>query len=154
MSSHFKIIQSHLCVDTDEMFAEKVLFDAITNVKNEIKKNKSKYIEGVKIFETKNDSDAFPTIAVENKPMTRWEKFAKDKGIKSAKKGRRVWNEETKEWEYRYGSNSIQNQKLREGIVEGKKSVSQLKKEKKERAEKNKKAMLKNKERAKNVDKK
>lgn len=86
--------------------------------------------------------------------MTRWEKFAKDKGIKSAKKGRRVWNEETKEWEYRYGSNSIQNQKLREGIVEGKKSVSQLKKEKKERAEKNKKAMLKNKERAKNVDKK
>lgn len=147
MSNRFNVIQSHLCVDSPEPFSEKNVFEAIEFLKSECKKNKSKYVEGIKMYELKDDSDAFPQKTQEHKPMTKWEKFAKEKGIKPVKKTKRVWNEDTKAWEFRFGSNTIQNMKLREGIVEGKKSVNQLKREKKERVAKNKKQMLKNKER-------
>lgn len=43
----------------------------------------------------------------EKKPMTRWEKFAKDKGIRKQKRGRMVYDEITKSWVPRYGKDSI-----------------------------------------------
>jgi len=37
------------------------------------------------------------------KPLTRWEKFAKDKGINNKKRGRMVYDEEHEAWKPRYG---------------------------------------------------
>jgi hypothetical protein len=34
----------------------------------------------------------------EAKPLTKWEKFAKEKGIKKTKKSRKVYDEQTKEY--------------------------------------------------------
>lgn len=36
-------------------------------------------------------------------PETRWEKFAKAKGIKNKKKERMLWDEQTQEWRPRWG---------------------------------------------------
>ena len=44
------------------------------------------------------------------KEPTKWEKFAKDKGIKKKKKDKLVWDDATKEWKPRYGYRGI-NQK-------------------------------------------
>jgi Uncharacterized protein involved in ribosome biogenesis len=43
----------------------------------------------------------------EAKALTRWEKFAKEKGIKKKKRGRLVWDEITKSWVPRHGRGSI-----------------------------------------------
>jgi regulator of ribosome biosynthesis len=43
------------------------------------------------------------------KPMTRWEKFAKEKGIKKTKKSRKVFDEETKEWIPAWGYQGANN---------------------------------------------
>lgn len=43
----------------------------------------------------------------EKKALTRWEKFAQDKGIQNRKRGRMVWDEITKTWVPRYGKDSI-----------------------------------------------
>ena len=147
-NKEISIVQSYLGLSSNKELTDKTFKDAMNFLKEQIRMNTSKYIEGCKVFDLKNDTHLFPQLKQEHKPMTKWEKFSKEKGLKPAKKSRRVWNEETKTWEFRYGGNSIQNQKLREGIVEGKKSVNQLKREKKARVEKNKKNMLKNRERA------
>ena len=39
----------------------------------------------------------------EAKPLTKWEKFAKEKGIKNVKKSRKVYNEETKDFMPAFG---------------------------------------------------
>jgi regulator of ribosome biosynthesis len=39
----------------------------------------------------------------EPKPETRWEKFAKEKGIKKRKRERMVWDKDTESWRPRYG---------------------------------------------------
>lgn len=45
-----------------------------------------------------------------DKPPTKWEKFAKDKGIKKRKKDKLVWDETSKEWKPQYGYRSANNQ--------------------------------------------
>lgn len=37
------------------------------------------------------------------KPMTRWQKFALEKGITKQKRERMVWDEDKKEWRPRHG---------------------------------------------------
>ena len=39
----------------------------------------------------------------EEKPMTKWEKFAKEKGIKKRKRSKMVFDEQTDEWKRRHG---------------------------------------------------
>ncbi|RWS29529.1 ribosome biogenesis regulatory protein-like protein [Leptotrombidium deliense] len=45
------------------------------------------------------------------KPATKWELFAKAKGIQKKKKEKLVWDEETQEWKPRYGYRSINSTK-------------------------------------------
>ncbi|KAF4664556.1 Rhodanese- sulfurtransferase [Perkinsus olseni] len=54
------------------------------------------------------------------KPMTRWEKFAKEKGLDAKKKrSRMVWDETSKDWVPRWGPNSIKhNQEKMNWLVE------------------------------------
>ena len=46
------------------------------------------------------------------KPLTRWQKFALEKGIKKEKRSRMVWDEDRGEWLPRYGFNSAKNQEI------------------------------------------
>lgn len=47
-----------------------------------------------------------------DKPQTRWEKFAKVKGIKKEKRSAKVFDESSGEWKYRHGSKSARNDPL------------------------------------------
>lgn len=44
-----------------------------------------------------------------DKPLTRWEKFAKVKGIRKEKRSAKVFDEASGEWKYRHGSKSANN---------------------------------------------
>lgn len=46
------------------------------------------------------------------KPLTRWEKFAKEKGIVKQKRSAKVFDEASGEWKYRHGSKSAKNDPL------------------------------------------
>jgi len=46
------------------------------------------------------------------KPLTKWEKFAKAKGIVKRKKGAKEFDEETKDWTARHGAKSAKNRDL------------------------------------------
>lgn len=47
-----------------------------------------------------------------DKPLTRWEKFAKTKGIQKQKRSAKVFDEASGEWKYRHGSKSASNDPL------------------------------------------
>jgi len=49
---------------------------------------------------------------------TRWEKFAKEKGIESKKRSRKVYDEETDDWKARYGMGSKKNDEMNYPIME------------------------------------
>ncbi len=46
------------------------------------------------------------------KPMTKWDKFAKAKGIVKRKRGAKVFDEDTKEWVARHSAKSAKNRDL------------------------------------------
>jgi regulator of ribosome biosynthesis len=87
------------------------------------------------------------------KPPTRWEKFAKEKGIKKTKKSRMVWDDATGEYRPRWGmkrindpkENWIMEDKPEELAKYGAEDPFHLEMiKKKERVEKNKKSQVKN----------
>ena len=53
----------------------------------------------------------------EKPEMTRWEKFAKEKGIKKKKRSRLVWSDEVKDWVPRHGRGSKNNLKEELDII-------------------------------------
>jgi len=53
----------------------------------------------------------------EPKAETKWERFAKLKGIKKRKRSRKVWDENTSEWRPRYGYNRV-NSDADEWVIE------------------------------------
>nr|CEL65123.1 TPA: ribosome biogenesis regulatory protein, putative [Neospora caninum Liverpool] len=55
------------------------------------------------------------------KKLTRWEAFAKEKGIQKRKRSRLVWDERTKDWVPRWGHKGIQKMKeISEAVIEDK----------------------------------
>ena len=53
------------------------------------------------------------------KPETRWERFAKEKGIEKKKRGRMVWDEAHKDWRPRWGYGRA-NDETKDWIIEHK----------------------------------
>lgn len=91
------------------------------------------------------------------KPETRWEKFAREKGIKNRKRERMVWDEQRKEWAPRYGYKRA-NDELRDWAIEVgpnddpyQDPFQKRRMEKKERIIKNKLKQLGNQDRANGV---
>jgi regulator of ribosome biosynthesis len=87
--------------------------------------------------------------------MTRWEKFAKQKGIQKKKKSRMVWDEDKKEWRPRWGYKGVTEGKEKDWLIEIPRQkdpmvdyFTQAKEEKKERINKNKKRQQRNLEEA------
>ena len=92
--------------------------------------------------------------APKKKPETRWEKFAREKGIKNKKRERMVWDEQKKEWAPRYGYKRA-NDELRDWAIEVgptddpyQDPFQKRRMEKKERILKNKLKQLGNQDRA------
>ena len=52
------------------------------------------------------------------RPETKWEKFAKEKGITKKKRDRMIWDEEQKEWKPRWGYERANGGIANHGIVE------------------------------------
>ena len=104
-----------------------------------------------------NEVAALPryTKIPEPKAETKWEKFAREKGIQKTKKERMVYDEDTGDYKPRYGYKRINNGLEDLPIVEVKEGDDPFadpwsidRKEKKDRIAKNKKSQLKNVERA------
>jgi regulator of ribosome biosynthesis len=53
------------------------------------------------------------------KPLTKWERYAKLKGIEKQKRGRMVWDDEMREWRPRYGYKRA-NDELRDWLIPAK----------------------------------
>ncbi|KAG6776508.1 ribosome biogenesis regulatory protein [Populus alba x Populus x berolinensis] len=84
------------------------------------------------------------------KPPTRWEQFAKAKGIRNRKKDKVVWDEQTGTWKRRYGFDRV-NDDADVPIIEAKMTdepgvdpFAKRAAEKKERVQKNQKNQLQN----------
>lgn len=52
------------------------------------------------------------------KPLTKWERFAKEKGISHKKKDKKVWDEERQEWVNRWGRDGKNKEKEDQWIHE------------------------------------
>ena len=84
------------------------------------------------------------------KPPTKWELFAKKKGIQKKRRDNLVWDEQSKEFRPRYGFRSKQNQEAKEWVVEVKgdqdpeEAFGLKKKKKNERVAKNELRRLQN----------
>ncbi|KAI3387340.1 hypothetical protein SNEBB_003862 [Seison nebaliae] len=87
------------------------------------------------------------------KTETKWEKFAREKGLKKTKKSKMVWNEEKKEWLPRFGGRSEKNQneiwikELKDNEMASDSNFTEEKRLKKERVAKNEFQRLRNIER-------
>ncbi len=87
----------------------------------------------------------------EPKPETKWEKFAREKGIKNKKRDRMIYDEETGEYKPRYGYKRIKNGLEDMAIVEVKEGSDPYqdpwekdRNDKKERIKKNQKNQMNN----------
>lgn len=92
---------------------------------------------------------------LEEKPETKWEKFAKEKGIKKTKRDRMVFDEESDEFKPRFGYKRAKNGIEDIPIIEVKPGQdpyadpwSEARNEKKDRVKKNEKNQLQNQKRA------
>lgn len=122
-----------------------LLFNAIWNLPIE-------KVENVIVAQLPEPSTILPREKPVPKPkaMTKWEEYAKKKGIQKKKRGRMIWDEDLKEWKPRYGykrANDEQSQWCIE-VPENKDpyedQFEKIKNEKKERVAKNEFKRLKN----------
>jgi regulator of ribosome biosynthesis len=87
------------------------------------------------------------------RPETKWEKFRRNKGIPKRKKSSRVWDNDVKDWRYRYGNKRKNDERL-EWVVEDNENALResgaedpfimKKNEKKEKIEKQRKKQVSN----------
>jgi len=79
---------------------------------NEILKLPSEYREHVPVAKLPEGTTSLPREKPipKPKPPTKWEKFAKAKGIQNQRKEKLVWDEASKEWKPQYGYRSAKNQ--------------------------------------------
>ncbi|KAL7749191.1 Rhodanese- sulfurtransferase [Sorochytrium milnesiophthora] len=86
-----------------------------------------------------------------DRPMTKWERFAKEKGIQNRKRGRMVYDEATGEYRPRWGYGSAKNDALNDWLIEVPQNgdpfedqYAKRREEKKERVSKNQKQQARN----------
>lgn len=129
--------------------AAKTMIETITK---QIKLNRSSRKNSHLVYELSKSDVKFPDFYNKEKTMTKWERFAKKKGLKFKSKSKMVWDEELQKFLPTWGSNSKKNLILRGGVVDIKgKTLSKLKKEKKLRIEKNNKSRENNLKRLRNL---
>ncbi|KAF9763853.1 Ribosome biogenesis regulatory like protein [Nosema granulosis] len=118
----------------------------IGNIRNLVKTQKSVQKDVDLVYIVDRSDYQLPKQFSEDKTTTKWEAFAVKKGIKK-RKSRMVYDEELNKYIPRYGPYSKKNLIVNSVVIEGEKTFSKLKKEKKKRVEKNKEQMLENRRR-------
>lgn len=118
----------------------------IKNIRSLVKTQKSIQRDVDLVYIVDRSDLQIPKQYSEDKTRTKWEAFAVKKGIKK-RKSRMVYDEELNKYIPRYGPYSKKNLIVNSAVVEGEKTFSKLKKEKKKRVEKNKEQMLENRRR-------
>ncbi|KAH9410902.1 ribosome biogenesis regulatory protein RRS1 [Ordospora pajunii] len=79
----------------------------------------------------------FPREYLKSHVETKWQKFARSKGIKKKSRSGLVYDEEIGEYIPRYGPYSKKNRILKSGLMDSEKTVSSLRKQRKRNIEKN-----------------
>ena len=134
-----------------QQFLDTLARDNAQLLVNEIWKQEKMHVEGSTIAKLPDPVTRLPRskLIPKPKPPTKWEQFAKRKGIQQKTKDKLVFDEESGEWKPRFGYRSKDNQ-MEEWAVEAKgdegpeEAFAVKKKEKKERTSKNEYQRLKN----------
>lgn len=83
--------------------------------------NETEIVDGERVLKLPEPSTVLPRgkPVPTPKPPTKWEKFAREKGIKSNKKrDKLVWDDVTRKYVPRYGFKKVQNEKEKNWCVE------------------------------------
>lgn len=86
----------------------------------------------------------FPKHYLKEHIETKWERFARTKGIKKKKRSALVYDEEIGDYVPRYGAYSKKNRMLNAAVKDGEVTSSSLRREKRKNVEKNRASMLAN----------
>ncbi|AFM98848.1 ribosome biogenesis regulatory protein [Encephalitozoon hellem] len=89
------------------------------------------------VFSLPEPAIVFPKQHLKEHVETRWERFARAKGIKKKKKGQIVYDEEIGDYVPRYGPHSKKNRILKAAVKEGEVTLSALRRQRKKNIEKN-----------------
>ncbi|CAD26455.1 hypothetical protein [Encephalitozoon cuniculi GB-M1] len=89
------------------------------------------------VFALPESTLAFPRQYLREHIETRWERFARTKGIEKRKKSPLVYDEEVGEYIPRYGPHSKKNRILKAAIKDGEVTLSALRRQRKNNIEKN-----------------
>ncbi|KAF8796964.1 ribosome biogenesis regulatory protein homolog [Argiope bruennichi] len=105
------LLRSSLEKNYSEENLKRLAVQGTQKLLNEIFKLPSQYHEHVPVAKLPEPTSIIPREKPIPKPktMTKWEKFAKAKGIKKQKKEKLVFDESNKEWKPRYGYRGIKN---------------------------------------------
>lgn len=113
-------------------------------------------VDGEKVLKLPDATTILPRAKSVPKPKepTKWERFARDKGIKSKSSKTReklVWDDATRKWVPRYGYNKVKNEYEKNWLIEVPDQAdpnadyfSKMQEDKKERIAKNKYQQLRN----------
>jgi regulator of ribosome biosynthesis len=111
--------------------------EQLKELTSEIKKCTATRVDADLVYLLPENTINFPIQCLKEHSETKWEAFARAKGIKK-KKGRMVFDEEFNEWIPRFGPYSKKNLILNSGVHEEGSSFSGLKRARKKNVEKNK----------------
>lgn len=124
--------------------------------------NETEIVDGEKVLKLPEATTILPRgkPVPEPKQPTKWERFARDKGIKSKSnktREKKVWDDTTQKWLPRYGYNKVRNDEQKDWLIEIPDQAdpnvdyfAQKKEQKKEKIAKNKYQQLRNVAKARN----
>lgn len=147
MSTHLKLLTtiSNKVLKHEEI-NERVK-ELLKDITNEIKTCVSTRRDSDLVFILPESTFLLPKQYLKEHIETKWEKFARKKGIKNRKRRALVYDEEIGEYIQRYGPYSKKNRILGAAVRDGEITTSTLKRMKKKNVEKNKANMLANRSR-------
>ncbi|GIY47768.1 ribosome biogenesis regulatory protein homolog [Caerostris darwini] len=111
--TNLSLLKSNLDRNLNENTLKQVSAQGIQKLVDEIFKLPNHYQEHVPVAQLPELTTLIPREkpVPKAKPMTKWEKFAKEKGITKKNKDKLVWDDNAKDWKPRYGYHGINNQK-------------------------------------------
>lgn len=140
----------------EEYFKQLAREDVQVIVNKLYEMHETEVVEGERVLKLPDGTTILPRAksVPEPKPPTKWERFAKDKGIKSKSsksREKKNWDDTTQKWVPRYGYNKVKNDASKDWLIEIPDQAdpnvdyfAQKKEQKKERIAKNKFQQLRN----------
>lgn len=147
MEMHLELLTGVDSRGVKESEVNECVSEVIRRMTEEIKRCVSTRRKSELVFDVPRTSLLLPKEHVGEHVETRWERFARSKGIKKRKKSGLVHDEETGEYIPRYGPYSKKNRELQAAVRDGDVTVSSLRKQRRKNIEKNRANMQANRDR-------